>query len=188
VIAGFVISDPIRLPPLGAVVAKAIEVAFSDDYLRHIEESGTALVLGLGPALLVGVVLGVAARLSSGLRWLIGPIAIALAAAPLVTLVPLFVLWWGLTITAKAAAVFAVAAFPIMNMVMVSAGAARHRIYPEVDDDKPLPAAGGGTTRAIFCGLRLGVIFGVTGLVACEFTSSTRGVGYFIANSASVFD
>ena len=160
----------------------------SEDYHRHVVESGTALVLGLGPALIAGVLLGVLARVSSGMRWLIGPFAIVLAAAPLVVLMPLFVLWWGLTITTKAVAVFVVAMFAAMNMVMVSAGATRHRTYPEMDDEKPLPEAGGGTARAIFCGLRIGVVFGVTALIVCEFAASTRGVGYFIMNSASMFD
>ncbi len=188
VIAALLVGDPVRLPPLGAVVAKAIELAPSDDYWRHVVESGTALLLGLGPALVAGVLLGAIARLSSGMRWLIGPLAVALAAAPLVVLVPAFVLWWGLTITTKAVAVFVVALFPIMNMVMVGAGATRHHAYPAVDDEKPLPASGGGTARAIFCGLRLGVVFGMTALIVCEFMASTRGVGYFIMNSASMFD
>ena len=36
--------------------------------------------------------------------------------------------------------------------------------------------------------LRLGVMLGVTGLVLSEFLASTRGVGYFIMNTASMFD
>jgi ABC-type nitrate/sulfonate/bicarbonate transport system permease component len=31
-------------------------------------------------------------------------------------------------------------------------------------------------------------VFGVTALIVCEFVASTRGVGYFIANAASMFD
>ena len=65
-----------------------------------------------------------------------GLFAVALAAAPLVALVPAFVLWWGLTITTKAVAVFAVALFASMNMVMVSAGAKRH--YPVGPDEEPI--------------------------------------------------
>jgi NitT/TauT family transport system permease protein len=187
-IAALMIGDPIRLPPLDTAVSKALELAASEDYHRHVEESGTALVLGLAPALLAGALLGALARVSPPMRWLIGSPALALAAAPLVALVPLFVLWWGLTITTKAIAVFIVALFPVINMVVVSPGAPRHRVHTGVDDDVPMPAAGGGTVRAILCGLRLGVVFGVTGLIVCEFMASTRGVGYFIMNSASVFD
>jgi ABC-type nitrate/sulfonate/bicarbonate transport system permease component len=186
VIAAIVINDPIRLPMPGGALAKAIELATSADYFRHIEESGTALVFGLTPALIAGVLLGVLARVSPGMRWLIGPFAIVLAAAPLVVLVPAFVLWWGLTITTKAVAVFAVAVFASMNMVMVSAGAKRHS--PAGPDDEPIIAEGGGTARAIFCGLRIGVVSGVTALIVCEFMASSRGVGYFIMNSASTFD
>src|SRR5262245_10942639 len=184
VIAAPVIGDPVRLPPLGPVIAKAVELASSADYHRHIEESGTALVLGLAPALLAGIVLGVIARLSSSMRWLIGPIASALAAAPLGTPVPVVVLGWGLTSHAKAAAVFVVAVFPIMNMLMVSPPT-NHRVSlnsREMEYEKPLPETGKATVRAIFCGLRLGVMFGMSALIVCEFMASTRGVGYFIMN------
>src|SRR5436190_7731466 len=155
-IAAIALDDPIRLPMPGAALAKAIELAASEDYFRHIEESGTALVLGLGPALVAGVLLGILARISSGMRWLIGPFAITLAAAPLVALVPAFVLWWGLTITTKAVAVFVVALFASMNMVMVSAGAKRHYAARPDEERVPVKAEGGGTARAIFCGLRIG--------------------------------
>jgi ABC-type nitrate/sulfonate/bicarbonate transport system permease component len=189
IIAALVVDSAVRLPTLGAVLAKATELASSEDYLRHVEESGTALLTGLVPALVAGVLLGLFAGLSGAMRWLIGPLAVTLAAAPLVVLVPAFVLWWGLTITTKAIAVFVIAVFPIINTVMVGVGAKRHRGNAGLDDDgRPVPASGGGTARAIFCGLRLGVLFGVTALILCEFMASTRGVGFFIMNSASLFD
>src|SRR5262249_4403739 len=118
-IAAAVTDSVVRLPGLGVVIGKAIELAGSEDYARHVAESGSELLNGLGPALVIGILLGLLAGLSGAVRWLVGPFAIALAAAPLVVLLPLFVLWWGLGVafpsigvTTQTIAVFVVSLFP----------------------------------------------------------------------------
>jgi len=188
VIAAFVVNDPIRLPSLAVVVPKAIELAESADYQRHVVESASALALGLPAALVVGVVFGLIAGLSPGARWILGPLVFVLAAAPMVVMMPMFIVWWGLLPATKAAAIFVVAAFPVMNMVMIATTAARRPVHYFRRDREPLPLAGRGMAPAILGSLRLGVMLGVTGLVLSEFLASTRGVGYFIMNSASIFD
>jgi NitT/TauT family transport system permease protein len=149
------------------VVRKALALAPSPDYLRHATESGTALLYGLLPALIVGVLLGVMA--GSSLRWLVGPLAVTLGSAPLIALLPIFVSWWGLTIVMKSATVAVAAGFPIMNATMVAA------------EEK-------SRTVAILSGMRLGVVLGVTALIIIEFAAASRGVGYFIMSSANMFD
>jgi len=171
-IASVVIDNAAKLPPLMAVLRKTVELAGSDDYLRHVSESSTALFLGLLPALVVGVLLGACAGLSPSLRWLLGPLAITLGGAPLIALVPIFLAWFGLTMLTKALTVFVVAAFPVMIMVMVATGA----------------KGGASPVCTILAGLRLGLVLGVSALVVVEFVASSRGVGYFITNSANMFD
>jgi NitT/TauT family transport system permease protein len=190
VIAAGVVDNTIKFPGLPAVLQKAVELAPSDDYLRHFGDSGTALLLGLLPALFAGVFLGMIAGMSRVTRFLFGPFAVTLGAAPLVVLVPMFFAWWGLGIVTKAAAVFLLVAFPIMNMVMVATG--RRQAAAGGDDGKRLaggnPAGTLAAAAAIIGGLRVGVVVGVTALVIVEFMAGNRGVGYFIAHSASMFD
>jgi NitT/TauT family transport system permease protein len=195
-IAAAVVDNTVRLPTLGAVIAKAVELAGSEDYARHVSESGSDLLKGLVPALATGILLGLLAGFSGVARWLVGPVAVTLAAVPLVVLLPLFVLWWGLGVafpsiglTTQSFAVFVISVFPIMNTVMIGVGAKRSRRTIPVDEEgKPVLTTGGGTARAIVSGLRIGVTFGMTALVASEFMQSTRGVGFFIMNSATLFD
>jgi len=190
------IGDAAKLPSLPAVLQKAVELAPSDAYLRHFGDSGTALLAGLLPALFAGVFLGMIAGMSRATRFLFGPFAVTLGAAPLVVMVPMFFAWWGAGITTKAAAVFMMAVFPIMNMVMVATGTRR---------PAPMMAVNGGGKRhavvsdggaaatiaaaaAIVGGLRVGVVVGVTALIIVEFMASNHGVGYFIAESARTLD
>ena len=190
VIAAVVVNDPVRLPNLPAVLSKVIQLSENPDYQRHVVESVSALALGLPAALVVGVGVGLIAGLSPGLRWVLGPLVVVLAAAPMVVMMPVFIVWWGLLPATKAAAIFVVAAFPVMNMVMVATAAGHKQVHYVRRDRQPMPLRdpGRGMPATIIGSLRLGVMLGVTGLVLSEFLASTRGVGYFIMNTASMFD
>src|SRR5215831_7275527 len=128
-----------KLPTLPVVLQKAIELAPSDEFLRHFGDSVSALVLGLLPALLAGVFFGMIAGMSRATRWLFGPFAVTLGATPLIVLVPLFFAWWGMGIATKAAAVFALVAFPIMNMVMVATAAKRRVVVVNGESRRHAP-------------------------------------------------
>jgi len=168
-LAALLVDSPTRLPAMTVVLRRAIALAPSADYLRHATDSGTALLYGLLPALVAGALLGLMASRSPAIRWPIGPLAVALGGAPLVALLPVLVLWWGLTTAMKATAVAVAAGFAVTNAVMV---AAEER----------------GSMVAILGGLRLGVVLGVTALIIVEFAAASRGVGYFIMSAANVFD
>ena len=167
--AALLIDSPTRLPAMTVVVNKAITLVQSADYIRHATDSGTALLYGLVPAMIGGILLGMMADASAGIRLLVGPLAVTLGAAPLVALLPMFVAWWGLTMAMKAGLVGVAAGFPVMNAVMVAAGEKSR-------------------TVAILHGLRLGLVLGVSALTITEFVAGSRGVGFVIMSSASMFD
>ena len=188
-VAALLIDNPTRLPLLTVVLRKALALAPSDDYLRHVTDSATALLLGLPPALAAGVLVGALAGRSPGMRLLIGPIAVALAAAPLIALLPVFVAWWGLTMTTKVVTIFVVALFPTLNAVMAAIAARHHRA--RLVAQRTLlaqPSGAASPACAIVASLRLGVVLGVTALIVSEFVASSRGVGYFIMSSANMLD
>jgi ABC-type nitrate/sulfonate/bicarbonate transport system permease component len=168
-VAARLIDNPTRLPAMLVVVNKAIALAQTAEYIRHATESGTALLYGLLPAVIGGILLGMMADASGGVRFVVAPLAVTLGAAPLVALLPMFVAWWGLTLAMKAGLVGVVAGFPVLNAVMVAAGEKSR-------------------TVATLHGMRLGVVLGVSALIIAEFVAGSRGVGFVIMSSASMFD
>lgn len=184
-LAAWLIDNTVRLPAMSTVLRKAMALAPSDDYLRHATDSGTALLLGLLPALVVGVLLGAMAGTLPAMRWLVGPIAVTLGGAPLIVLLPIFVAWWGLAMGMKAATIAIVTAFPVMNAVMAAAGAKRG--LPRVPHGNVRGSAA-NTAAAILGGLRLGVGLGVSTLIVVELIAASHGVGYVILSAANVFD
>src|SRR4051794_17055170 len=117
-VAALVLDDPLRLPAPPPVFTKAVTLATSSEYLEHLYASLTILAFGLAPALVAGIALGFLARTT---RWILGPIVVVVAAAPILALYPLFALWGGLGLAPKAFLVFVASAFPIMNAIMMEA-------------------------------------------------------------------
>jgi len=164
-----------RVPMPGPIVDRIRELVVSDDYLEHVRASMTIMTGGLLPGLAAGVVFGLLAGRSQLMRWIFGPLIVTLAAAPLIALMPLLVLWMGLRVELNIVVVFIMTAFPVMNAVMTmlkaQAGSAPKRM-----------------SVAVVHGLRWGVMLGVTALVISEKLASRSGVGTFIMNAAAKLD
>lgn len=181
--------DTLLLPGPVAVTSKALELLSADAFREHMWASLTVLLFGLAPALALGLLIGALAGASTVMRWLlIGPVTLAVAAAPLVALVPLLTLSLGLGVTTKVVLVFLVAAFSTANTVMAlwPRRAALKIVAPSGTPKIVRPGPGPG--QAIFAGLRIGVLLGVTALVVGELAASNTGLATFVANSAQSFN
>src|SRR5262245_24780781 len=145
-------ASPQTFPGPQAVAEKALELVQTDAFQQHIWSSLWILVYGLVPALVIGVLIGAAVGASPVARWLLGPLVITLAAAPLVVLLPLLVTWIGLGNGPKITLVFLLGMFPAANAILVrwpKRRSAAVRDVGELDDEGfPAPArpAGGRTS------------------------------------------
>jgi len=168
-------------PGPAEVVNKTAELLAADAFQQHAWASLAVLLYGLVPALLVGIVIGAAARASTAARWLFGPLVVTLAAAPLFVLLPLLVSWLGSNFTPKVVLVFLVAAFAVANTITTQSP----RRHPGI-----IGADGAAPSRAhaIVAGLRVGIVLGVGTLVATELVMSNTGIGYFVGMSGSLFN
>jgi NitT/TauT family transport system permease protein len=169
--ASVIIQDSSRLPALGTVVNGAIELATSDGYREHINASTSLLLRGPLPAIVVGILLGFIAGMSPVFRWLLGPLFVTLAAVPLIALMPLLLLWFGLGPILTASAVAIITVFPVANAVMMSLANRQNQV-----------------ALAIVRGLRWGVVFGISALVICEMLTTRSGAATFIMSAGTQFD
>jgi sulfonate transport system permease protein len=170
IVASVIIQDTNKLPALGTVVNRAAELATSDSYREHISASTSVLLRGMLPAIIGGILFGFIAGISPVFRWLLGPLWIALAAVPLIALMPLLLLWFGLGPTLTASAVAVITFFPVANVVMTSLASRQNEV-----------------ALAIVRGLHWGVVLGVTAVVICEMLTARAGAGTFIMNAGAQF-
>lgn len=148
----------------------------------------------MGFAILVGVPLAVLMARFKPVDWALELPINALYSTPMVALVPLLVLWFGIYMQAEVIVVFLFAVFPILintyqgvrecdkNMLEV----ARSFRSPEwrIWQDVLLPFA----LPYIAAGIRLAIGRGLVGMVIAEFYATISGLGFMITRYANIFE
>lgn len=160
------------------------------DVVTTMEET----LLGLFIGGLAGIVLGVLLASNRLLGAVFEPLLVVLNAMPRVTLVPLFILWFGFTIWSKVMGAIVLVLF----VVFFATYAGIKDVDPTlVASARVLGAKRSGVVRHvlvpsaltwIFASLRSAVGFALIGAVVAEYLGANAGVGYRIQASESQLD
>jgi len=176
-----------------------ITVAFYDltvsgELPYFLGQSLEVMIYGLSIAIVVGIPLGIAMARFRRLDWALDLPINALYATPLVAVVPLLVLWFGIYLKAKIIVVFLFAVFPVLintyqgvrecdkNMIEVA------RSFRSTEwsmwRDVLLPFA----LPYIIAGIRLAIGRGLIGMIIAEFYTTITGLGFMITRYANMFE
>jgi NitT/TauT family transport system permease protein len=186
--------NPILFSYPSKIAVAFYQLTLSGELMHYAAESLQVLFYGLGLAILVGVPLGVLMARYRPVDWALELPINALYSTPMVALVPILVLWFGIYMQAKVIIVFLFAVFPILintyhgvrecdkNMLEV----ARSFRSPEwrTWQDVLLPFA----LPYIAAGIRLAIGRGLVGMVIAEFYTTISGLGFMITRYANVFE
>jgi ABC-type nitrate/sulfonate/bicarbonate transport system permease component len=177
-----------------AIFAAFIDLARNGKLAAALWQSVQPFFVGYGLAIVIGVPLG----LVIGRFWVVeaalGIMVTAGYAMPLVALVPLLILWFGLGFKVKAAVIFLMALFPICINTWLGVKSVPKTL---IDVGKSLVASNAvilrrivlpATLPYIMAGIRLAVGRAVVGMVIAEFFTTISGLGAIIINSANNFD
>jgi NitT/TauT family transport system permease protein len=193
-VGAYVVTNPLYFVPLSDALRVIWDMAGTGELWHHTSTTAVEFTVGFSLAAVAGIAFGLVNGTSRIARTITDPWVSALYATPLVALMPLYLIIFGIGMTGKAALVVTVAIFPVMINTTVGVlstdaalidvgrayGAGRwesfHKIY--------LPAA----LPHIVSGLRLGVGRALTGVVVGEFFFANAGLGFLIARSGQSFD
>jgi sulfonate transport system permease protein len=170
------------------------DVTVSGELPYYLGQSLEVMIYGLSVALVVGIPLGIAMARFRRLDWALDLPINALYATPLVAVVPLLVLWFGIYLKAKIIVVFLFAVFPVLintyqgvrecdkNMLEVARSFRSNewRMWQDV----LLPFA----VPYIIAGIRLAIGRGLIGMIIAEFYTTISGLGFMITRYANVFE
>jgi ABC-type nitrate/sulfonate/bicarbonate transport system permease component len=187
------------ISPIFFTYPTKIAVAFyqltaSGDLPYYLAQSLEVMFYGLLSAVVVGIPLAILMARVRWLDWALDLPINALYATPLVALVPLLVLWFGIYLKAKIIVVFLFAVFPILintyqgvrecdkNMLEV-ARSFRSGEW-QVWQDVLLPFA----LPYIAAGVRLAIGRGLVGMIIAEFYTTISGLGFMITRYANNFE
>ncbi|MBJ6724319.1 ABC transporter permease [Geomesophilobacter sediminis] len=183
--------DPYFVPAFSDVVREIVHLLL-DDYLGiHIVVSVWRAVVGLSIACLVGVPLGLAlGRLYPRLGDALGPLLRVLSQVNPFSLLPVFVLFFGIGEVAKLSVVGWVSLWPVLFYTMTAtrnvdpvqekSAASMGISLPELLLKVILPAA----LPTIFVGIRIGATITFYILVASEMLGASAGLGFLVHNAA----
>jgi NitT/TauT family transport system permease protein len=185
--------NPIFFASPTQIAAAFYETTVSGELPYFLGQSLEVMFYGLIIAIAVGIPLGVAMARLRWLDWALDLPINALYATPLVAVVPLLVLWFGIYLKAKIIVVFLFAIFPVLintyqgvrecdkNMLEVAQSfrSSEWRTWQDV----LLPFA----VPYILAGIRLAIGRGLIGMIIAEFYTTISGLGFMITKYANVF-
>lgn len=143
---------------------------------------------------ILGIPLGIMIGRFRVVEAAIGPYVTAAYSMPLVALIPLFVLWFGLGFMAKVAIVFTMGVFPVIintwagvkavPKTLIEVGTAFVASQPAIVRSIIVPA----TIPYVMTGLRLAIGRCVVAVVVAEFFTAITGLGGLIINAGNQFN
>lgn len=175
--------NPILFASPTAILAAGWSMLLSGKLITATLQSLISLAIGLGLALLVGIVGGLLVGRYRTFENLFGHILDALYVTPRISLIPIIVLWFGLHLESRVVIIFLTGVFPILYNTMDGVkgvqkqlvdvarayGAKENQIFRDVI----LRAA----TPNIMTGVRLGIGRSLTGMVVAEMFTAVSGLG-----------
>jgi NitT/TauT family transport system permease protein len=185
--------NPIFFTAPSSIAIAFYETTMSGELPFFLWQSLQVMFYGLGIAMVVGVLLGVAMARLRWLDWALDLPINALYATPLVAVVPLLVLWFGIYLKAKIIVVFLFAVFPLLintyqgvrecDQGMLEVAQSFRSTEWCTWRDVLLPFA----LPYIIAGMRLAIGRGLIGMIIAEFYTTISGLGFMITKYANIF-
>lgn len=190
---------PYIVPPASAVWTEFLRMLGRDQLLFHTGVTALEVLAGFALGTLLGMVVGFALGLSATAEFVLSPYILALQIAPKVAFAPLFVIWFGYTVTPKILVAVLIVFFPVMINVLGAVRAIdpdivrlaraftanRVQVFWKIELPASLPP--------FFAGLRIAATLAVIGVVVGELVGGNTGLGYLLTygegggNTAMVF-
>ena len=193
-------ANPMRFPPLSAVLAAMVSGFTSGNLTHQLQASLLVLAAGLFATAIVAFGAGRLIRANEEVRSAVAPSVAALAAMPFIALVPLVLLYFGYNnLASRVVAIVICATFPMLDQLLREPAARpRRRFVFASQRNEPVRAIMAGAPVAIdesspwdmpiAAPLRAAFSYGLSTLIFAEVIGSNSGLGFFIMRALSTFD
>jgi ABC-type nitrate/sulfonate/bicarbonate transport system permease component len=185
--------DPLFISPPSQVLVAMIHLARNGEVVTAIGFTCWEVIVAFTMSVVIGLVLGLIVGLNRFMRGASYPIVLLLYAIPLATILPLFVVVFGIGPASKIAFGVCHGVFPVMMTVVAgvqnvepvlltssrSMGASPRQILTSVIFPHMIPS--------FFTGLRLAMTAVLFGVLLAELYVSQAGVGHFTTEFAQTF-
>jgi NitT/TauT family transport system permease protein len=187
------ILNPFYFPPFSKIVAKAAELFADGSIWEHLIFSLTNFSVGFVLAVTMGVVAGVPMGWYKSVTKLVDPLLSGIYATPLIALLPLIIMLFGLGPLSKIIMTVLAAVFPIWINTMVGIANTDHRLimmaraFGASDSTLFLKVSIPGSMPYIVAGMRVALGRALVYIVVAEQYGAAMGLGYLSSVAAQRF-
>lgn len=192
-VAAVMVNLPHILPAPTDIIIKIWELRESL-FLHHLPVTLITIAIGWAVSIAIGIILAVMMHFSEAVKAMINPVLVVTQTVPVMCISPLFVIWFGYTLSAKLVAVVLSTFFSIaLNTLngldsadkkklewMKTCGAGRLQIFYMLEIPSALPR--------FITALKMTLPWAVIDSAVAEWLGATEGLGYFSKRMISKMD
>ena len=187
------IINPFYFPPFSAILVKGYELFANGSIWEHVWFSLTNFTIGFFASVVLGVVLGVPMGWYKNVSKTFDPLLSGIYATPLIALLPLIIMMFGLGAVSKIIMTILAAVFPILINTMVGIANTDHRLitmaraFGAKDSQIFLKVSLPGSLPYLVAGMRVALGRALVYIVVAEQYGAATGLGYLSSVAAQRF-
>ena len=187
------ILNPFYFPPFSTIIAKGYELFANGSIWEHMWFSLTNFAIGFIVSAVLGVVLGVPMGWYRNIAKAVDPLLSGIYATPLIALLPLIIMLFGLGPVSKIIMTVLAAVFPILINTMTGIANTDHRLitmaraFGAKDSTVFLKVSIPGSLPYIVAGMRVALGRALVYIVVAEQYGAAMGLGYLTSVAAQRF-
>jgi NitT/TauT family transport system permease protein len=188
------LENELLIPPPSSVVRSFWKLLASGELNKHFLATLLEFAYGFSTACVIGIVLGYLMGMYKWFDEVMDPWIATLYSIPIITIVPLIIIWFGIGMVSKVIVVFKITAVAII--LNTAAGIkALDPVWLELAKSLRLSALETtykirlpGALPYIITGMRLGVGRALLGVIVAELMAANAGLGYMLRDSSETWD
>jgi NitT/TauT family transport system permease protein len=194
ILARLLLENELLIPPPSSVLRSFWRLAVSGQLNKHFAATLLEFTYGFAAATIVGIVVGYLMGMHRWFDEVMDPWIATLYSIPIITVVPLIIIWFGIGMVSKVIVVFKITAVAI---ILNTAAGIKHLDPMWLELAKSLRLSRWETTYKIrfpgalpyiITGMRLGVGRALLGVVVAELMAANAGLGYLLRDSSETWD
>jgi NitT/TauT family transport system permease protein len=194
ILTRLLLENELLIPPPSSVLRTLWTLAISGKLNKHFEATLIEFAYGFSTACILGIIIG---YFMGMVRWfdeIMDPWIATLYSIPVITIVPLIIIWFGIGMLSKIIVVFKIT---VVAIILNTAAGIKNLDPVWLELAQSLRLTGWQTTYKIrfpgalpyiITGMRLGVGRALLAVVVAELMASNAGLGYLLRDSSETWD
>ena len=194
ILAQLLLENELLIPPPSSVARSFWNLTASGQLNKHFSATLIEFAYGFSTACIAGIVIGYFMGMHKRFDEAMDPWIATLYSIPIITVVPLIIIWFGIGMVSKVIVVFKITAVAI---ILNTAAGIKNLDPVWLELAKSMRLSGWETTYKIrfpgalpyiITGMRLGVGRALLGVIVAELMAANAGLGYLLRDSSETWD